>query len=278
MSTPVSVDEYWNQMVTVALLGTDRREPPPPPSGGLADIAADDPQPTPSQRLLQQVAATTVVRRAGLLPGAPIATVAPPAADARPVTPPAASTTWRRIVSDWPVLEDEWVLAVVHNGRRLAPELVSPTLARHRTDAVRHARVMAAAGPLGSWMIDWSPRLACTAKRSAAGPLTTGRAQVEMAAELPALPIVPELESLLTAKPADAARTLAAGLAGAQFGTAHRAVLVNLLARISPASLPVVAKAIDRVDPSSPSIRLAFALADLAHLRHHMLTELELHE
>ena len=39
------VDEYWKQMVTVALLGTDRREPPAPPTGGLADIAADDPQP-----------------------------------------------------------------------------------------------------------------------------------------------------------------------------------------------------------------------------------------
>lgn len=259
-------------MVTVTLLGTDRRDPPAPPSGGLADIAADDPQPTPAQRLLQQIAATTVVRRAGVLPGAPLATVAPPAVDTRPVTPPAASTTWRRIVSDWPVLEDEWVLAVVRNGRRLAPELVSPLLSRHRTDAVRHARAISAAGPLGAWMIDWSPRLACTAKPSAA------LAALEMAAELPALPIVPEFESLLTAKPADAARALAAGLASAQFGTAHRAVLVNLLARISPASLPAVAKTIECLDPSSPSIGLAFVLTDLAHLRHHMLTELEPHE
>lgn len=266
-----AVDEYWNQMVTVALLGTDRRDPPSPPTGGLADIAADDPQPTPSQRLLQQVAATTVVRRAGLLPGSPIATVAPPAVDARPITPPSASNTWRRIVADWPVLEDEWVLTVVRVGRRLAPELVSPLLARHRSDATRHARAMAAAGPLGAWMIEWSPRLACSAKQSAA----TGAA-IEMAAELPPLAIVPEFEALLTAKPIDAARTLASGLASAQFGTPHRAVLVNLLARISPASLPAVAKAIDRVDPSSPSIGLAFALADLAHLRHHMLTELEL--
>ncbi len=265
------VDEYWNQMVTVALLGTDRRDPPSPPSGELADLAADDPQPTPSQRLLQQVAATTVVRRAGLLPGESIATVAPPAEDTRPITPAASTATWRRIVSDWPVLEDEWVLTVVRVGRRLAPELVSPLLARHRSDATRHARAMAAAGPLGSWMIDWSPRLACSAKQSAGAT-----SSLEMAAELPALAIVPEFEALLTAKPAEAARMLASGLASAQFGTPHRAVLVNLLARISPASLPAVARAIDRVDPSSPSIGLAFALADLAHLRHHMLTELEL--
>ena len=258
--------DYWNEMVTVALLGTDRRDPPAPPAGGLADLAADDPQPTPSQRLLQQVAGCTVVRRAGLMAGAPVATVAPPMPDPRPATPQSATATWRRVVADWPVLEDEWVLAVVRSGRRLAPELVPPLLARHRTDATRHARALVAAGPLGTWMIEWSPRLACTAKK----PLV-----IELLGELPELAIVPELVSLLSAPATQVAQTLASGLSSAQLGRAHRAVLVNLLARMDPSSLPAVAQAIDRVDPSSPSIGLAFALADLAHLRHHMLTELE---
>ena len=40
---------------------------------------------------------------------------------------------------------------------------VVPLLARHRTDATRHARALVAAGPLGEWMIEWSPRLACRA-------------------------------------------------------------------------------------------------------------------
>ena len=261
------LNDYWQEMVTVALLGTDRRDPPAPPSGGLADLAADDPQPTPSQRLLQQVAGCTVVRRAGLLPGAPVATVAPPASDPRPTTPQSATRTWRRVVAEWPLLEDEWVLAVIRNGRRLAPELVPPVLARHRTDATRHARALVAAGPLGTWMIEWSPRLACTAKQS---PVP------ELLAEVPELPIVPELLPLLSAPAAQVARTLSAGLSSAELGRSHKAVLVNLLARMQPTSLPAVAQAIDRVDSSSPSIGLAFALADLAHLRHHMLTELEL--
>lgn len=213
------------------------------------------------------MAGCTVVRRAGLLPGSPVATVAPPVPDPRPPTPQSATTTWRRLVGDWPLLEDEWVLAVVRTGRRLAPELVPPVLARHRTDATRHARALAAAGPLGEWMIEWSPRLACTAKRP---PV------LELVAEVPELPIVPELLPLLSAPAAHVARTLSAGLSSAQLGRSHKAVLVNLLARIQPASLPAVAQALDRVDPSSPSIGLAFALADLAHLRHHMLTELEL--
>ena len=261
------LNDYWNEMVTAALLGTDRRDPPAPPVGGLADLAADDPQPTPSQRLLQQVAGCVVVRRAGLLPGAPVASVAPPAPDSRPPTPQSATTTWRRVVADWPVLEDEWVLTVVRTRRRLAPELVPPVLARHRTDATRHARALAAAGPLGDWMIEWSPRLACTAQHP---PVP------ERMAELPDLSIVPQLVPLLSAPAADVARTLSSGLSSAELGRAHKAVLVNLLARMEPSSLPSVAHAIDRVDPSSPSIGLAFALADLAHLRHHMLTELEL--
>jgi hypothetical protein len=264
------IDQYWREMVTVALLGTDRREPPSPPAGGLADLAADDPQGSPSQRLLQQVAGCMVVRRAGLVPGPPVATVAPPAADPRPVTPHSATATWRRLVADWPVLEDEWVLAVIGRGRRLAPELVPSLLGRHRADAVRHARALAAAGPLGAWMIDWSPRLACTGKQPPA------RLVAEQIGELPVLPIVPELQPLLSAPPAQVARTLASGLSSAQLGGAHRAVLVNLIARMAPSSLPAVAQAIDRVDPSSPSIGVAFALANLAHLRHHMLTELEL--
>lgn len=259
--------QYWAEVVTVALLGTDRREPPTAPAGGLADLAADHPRSTPSERLLQQVAACTVVRRAGLLPGAPVALVAPPAPDERPVTPPSATATWRRLVADWPVLEDEWLLAVVAAGRRLAPELVPLVLARHRTDAVRHERALLAAGPLGPWMIGWSPRLACTGKRPAG---------IEHAvAALPELPLVPELQPLLAAPPAEVAGLVGPGLAEARFGAGHRAVLVNFVARVAPASLPALVSALARVDPVSPSIGLAYALTDLAALRHHMLTELE---
>jgi hypothetical protein len=260
------IDNYWREMVTVALLGTDRREPPAPPSGGLLDLAADDPQPTASQRLLQQVAGCTVVKRAGMLPGASTPLVASPADDARPLTPPSATATWRRVVDDWAVLEDEWLLAVIHSGRRLAPELIVPVLARYRTDATRHARALVAAGTLGHWMIEWSPRLACTSRR----PVV-----VEALGELPDLAIVPELQFVLSSPPAAAASTIADGLSSGAFGVTHRAVLINVVARIQPASLPALAAAISSSDPSQPSIGLAFALADLARLRHQMLTELE---
>jgi hypothetical protein len=261
-----TVADYWREMVTVALLGTDRRQPPAPLPGALADLAADDPQPTASQRLLQQVAGCTVAQRAGVLPGASAPLVASPADDGRPITPASATATWRRVVDDWAVLEDEWLLAVIHRGRRLAPELIVPVLARYRGDATRHARALVASGPLGQWMIDWSPRLACTSRK----PVV-----MEAIGELPDLAILPELQSVLFAPPAQAAGTIAGGLSSGAFGITHRAVLINVVARMQPASLPALAEAIGQIDASQPSIGLAFALADLARLRHQMLTELE---
>ena len=261
-----TVADYWREMVTVALLGTDRRDPPSPPTGGLADLAADDPQPTASQRLLQQVAGCAVAQRAGVLPGPRARLLETPDDDPRPVTPFSSTATWRRVVSDWPVLEDEWMLSVIQTGHRLAPELVVPMLARHRTDATRHARVVVAAGPLGPWMIDWSPRLACAAKKPAV---------MEALGELPELAIVPDLLPVLWASPKQAAHTIAGGLSSGVFGISHRAVLINVVARINPASLPELGEAIGRVDPSLPSIGLAFALADLVSLRRQMLVELE---
>jgi hypothetical protein len=97
---------------------------------------------------------------------------------------------------------------------------------------------------------------------------------MEAIGELPDLAITPDLAPVLWATPAQAARTIATGLSSGVFGVSHRAVLVNVVARMQRASLPALEEAIGRVDPSQPTIGLAFALADLARLRHQMLTEL----
>ena len=265
-----SLGQYWLDLVGSALLGTDRRDPPEPPPGALAAFAVEHPRGTGSQRLLQQVAACVAVRRAGILPAPPVPAMAAPEADPRPSTPAVSSHTWRTIVGEWPILEDEWVLAVVERGQRLAPDLVPLLLARHRGDAVRHSRVVLAAGPLAAWLIEWVPSLACTrgqGRPAAAGLVTT----------LPELPITPEFAALLQ-QPQSIAERMAEGLSSGRLGAAHRAVLQNLVARMPAAELAGVAAALDRVNPSSTSIGLAFALADLARLRHRMLTELMLTE
>ncbi len=267
VATAAPVALQWSEMLTVALLGTDRREPPAPAAGLPADLAADEPRDSPSQRMLQQAAAITVLRRAGLRPAAPVAECSSPPPDRRPITPASATHTWRRIVADWPVLEDEWLLVVARDGWRLAPELVGPMLARHRHDATRRARVFAAAGPLAPWLVGHQPDLAAIPGRSP---------DAEAIAHLPHLPMLPELAAELDGDGRTVTATVADGLSRGDFGVAHRAVLANFVARVRADVLVGLAVALGQVDPSRPAIGVAYALADLARLRTTMLAELEL--
>ncbi|MEO5725270.1 MAG: hypothetical protein ABIQ39_14640 [Ilumatobacteraceae bacterium] len=266
------VAQYWSDLVTVALLGADRRDPPQPIPGVLADLAADDPRPSPSQRLLQQVAATSVIRRAGLMPAAAGSSTAPfaaPPVDLRPATAPQATASWRTMVSNWPVLEDEWLRAVVATGHRLAGELVAPLLARHRTDPVRRALVHVGAGPLAAWVVEHQPQLA------AGGLARTSAVPAEQLATLPELTTLVELAAVLEASSDVVADAVAGGLNAGVYGVTHRGVLVNAIARVRADALPQLANALDRVDPSRPIIGLAYSLAEMARFRHRMLTELE---
>ena len=259
-----SLGHVWRELVTVALLGTDRREPPAT-VGPLADLVADTARAAPSERMLAQIAAATAIRRAAILPGPPVPPLATPDADDRRECVPAAVDRWHHITSSWTVLEDEWMLTLVMSGWRLAAELVAPALHRHRSDPLRHARVRVAAGPLGDWLIDQLPDLAATR-------------QVEVdpdaLSELPELPIPPELLDLLHAPGTEVGTTIGAAIENGEFAHAHRAVLVNLISRIAPGGLVAVVDALDRVDRNSSGAGLASVLGDLATTRHRMLDEL----
>ncbi len=263
----MTVDELWRELVTTALLGTDRREPPVA-EGELGDLIADSVRADPSSRMLAQVAACTAVRRAGVLPGPPAARLAPPADDDRPPCTPAAVLRWRNIVASWTVLEDEWMITLVEQGWRLAPELVPAVLQRHRRDPVRRARTIVAAGPLATWLVGHLPEVGSANSR----PPT--QVEMERIGLLPDLPVPPDLAPLLDARGAEIGGTIAVGLEERTLGEAHRAVLINVLARCAPDALEDVADVLDAVDPSLPGRGLASVLADLATTRHRMLDEL----
>lgn len=259
MSAP-TVDDLWRELVTAALLGTDRREPPLATIDAIADLVDDAVRPDDASRMLALVGAVTAARRAAFLPLPPAAPLQPAPADGRPVTPPAASATWREVVREWPVLEDEWVLAVIERGYRLAPDVVIEAMLRHRRDAVRRARVALAGGPASAWLVEHVPALE-----------PGGRATVaaEAVANLPELAIPPELAELLPLDAHTFVNRLLPGFESREYGPAHKGVLVNLLARCRPEVLVDTADAL-----ASVSTGLAVALADLCRLRHRMLDEL----
>lgn len=265
LSSTVTMEEHWRDLVTAALLGTDRRDPPEP-VGPLVDLVADTARSAPSERMLAQVAACTAVRRAGVLPGPMVDPLAPPDEDLRPICIPAAAERWQHISRSWPVLEDEWILVLIRNGWRLSPELIPAMLLRHRKHPVRRARVVAAAGPSAGWLADHIPAL--SAQHPAAA------IDAELLAELPALPIPPDLIELLDATGAETGGALGQQLESGGLVHAHRAVLVNLLARVRSDALVDIADVLSSVDSRSSGHALATVLADLATTRHRMLDEL----
>lgn len=256
----VSLDEYWRDLVTAALLGTDRREPPTPPEGALADLVADAVRPDAASRMLATVGAVAAVRRASFVPLPHADPLQPPEIDPRPLCPPSASATWRAVAAYWAVLEDEWVLTVIERGYRLPPDVLVDLLIRHRNDPVRRARIALAGGPLTRWLIDHMPELAVIGGRAAVAEAVTS---------VPELAIPPELAALVGADALTFTRQLMAGFRAGAYGAAHRAVLANLFARCRPAVLLDAAEALTTFGYGQ-----ALALADLSKLRHRMLTEL----
>ncbi len=268
VETFVDLRAAWDELVAVAMLGTDRRNPPEP-VGVIADLVDDTVRSTPSERMVAQVAATVAVRRAGVLPGPVRSPLAGPDVDDRPVCVPAAAERWHHIISSWSVLEDEWMLTLLANGWRVPTDLAPELLVRHRSDPIRRTRSELACGPLAGWLVGHLPELAA---RGAASSQPDPSA--EEVAELAPLPIPPDLEELLFADGDRVARELARAIDSGLLVHAHRAVLVNLVARMRPDAVGTLATALDGVDGSSIGFALASVLADLARTRQRMLDEL----
>ncbi|MFB6710005.1 DUF5691 domain-containing protein [Streptomyces sp. NPDC056333] len=150
----------WEELVTSALLGTDRR--PLPAGAGPGPIA-----------LLDEAALHTVRRRAGLRPATAAARPGPAPADPRPPLPPAARRRLAQLLADRSApsggggrrgaapdlteLIPQWLAAADRRGFRAPASLLPPLLdaARARTDL--RPQALAFAGPRGLWLAGLNP-------------------------------------------------------------------------------------------------------------------------
>ncbi|MYY04163.1 MULTISPECIES: DUF5691 domain-containing protein [unclassified Streptomyces] len=154
----------WEDLVTSALLGTDRR-PPGGASGAGPDGAAS--------ALLDAAALHTVRRRAGLLPAAASPRPAPAPEDPRPPLPEAARGRLAQLLADRAAaagsggrrgtapdlteLIPQWLATAGLHGYR-APDSALPALldaARARTDL--RPQALEFAGPRGLWLAGLNP-------------------------------------------------------------------------------------------------------------------------
>ncbi|MFI1411633.1 DUF5691 domain-containing protein [Streptomyces sp. NPDC020707] len=162
-STEASGGSHWEELVTVALLGTTRRTP--------SGVTSRRDAPT---ALLDAAAVETVRRRAGMRPGRAAARVEPVAEDTRPPLPPAAARRLTMLLADRPgagssgrrgaapdlkELLPQWLATANRQGFAAPPQALPALLdaARGRTD-IRPA-VLAFAGPRALWLArlnaDW---------------------------------------------------------------------------------------------------------------------------
>ncbi|WP_328512270.1 DUF5691 domain-containing protein [Streptomyces sp. NBC_00376] len=160
----------WEELVTTALLGTDRR--PAAGDGGPAG-------------LLDAAALHTVRRRAGLLPAAPSTRPAPAPVDPRPPLPPAARRRLAQLLADRSAsggsggrrgtapdlteLIPQWLATANQRGFR-APAALLPALldaARARTDL--RPQALAFAGPRGLWLAGLNPEWKFALRGSSGG-------------------------------------------------------------------------------------------------------------
>lgn len=151
----------WEELVTAALLGTDRRTPPGTEPGREAPVA-----------LLDAAAAETVRRRAGLRPARAAQPPQPAPGDPRPPLPPAAARRLAMLLADRPgaagggrrgtapdlmELLPQWLAAANERGFAPPPQALPALLdaARGRTD-LRPA-ALTFAGPRAVWLARLNP-------------------------------------------------------------------------------------------------------------------------
>ncbi|MFD6619978.1 DUF5691 domain-containing protein, partial [Streptomyces albidoflavus] len=177
--TTATTTPTWDDLVTTALLGTDRR-----------------PSTTP-KHLLDEAALQTVRRRAGLRPSQAATPPTPAAPDPRPPLPPLArnrlallltdrpgtGTTRRGATPDLLELLPQWLTTANGHGYAAPPELLPALLdaARGRTDL--RPGVLTFAGPRALWLArlnpDWKFALRATPGSGTALPPPDEPHQIE---------------------------------------------------------------------------------------------------
>ncbi|MER5553139.1 DUF5691 domain-containing protein [Streptomyces sp. NPDC002793] len=216
--TPVSAS--WEELVTSALLGTDRR--PLRPEVGASGAAAGP------AALLGTAAVHTVRRRAALRPATGAGLPVPAPADPRPPLPAAARRRLAQLLADRSAppsggrrgtapdlteLIPQWLASAGAHGYRAPSELLPALLdaARARTDLRPH--VLTFAGPRGLWLAALNPEWRFALRASSRGAQQPQTADPEAVRRLWAEGLFAERVALLGAvrgRDPDAARSLLA--------------------------------------------------------------------
>jgi Family of unknown function (DUF5691) len=150
----------WEELVSAALMGTERKAVPTIPGITLSQADSGPAQGDPAHSaaaLLDQAAVLVVARRAGQLPGRgdPVAPAAP---DSSPEVSMAAGERLARILAgEHTEVLPEWLEAAAVRGKHAPGHLLPGLLDRARGDRGLRGPVAAAGGARASWLAGLNP-------------------------------------------------------------------------------------------------------------------------
>lgn len=141
----------WAELVSTALIGTDRR---PVPQVTGADAQAGDASQDPALTLLSQAALAGLAWRVGRPPERFEGTLPTPApVDSRPPLPEPAARRLRTILDSYPKYLPEWLSAVRAAGYRLPAVFLPQLLDLGRTNMLIRVDLAAVLGEPGRWLV-----------------------------------------------------------------------------------------------------------------------------
>src|SRR6266545_2542158 len=158
----------WDELVSTALVGTERR---PVPAVTVAGVVAAAPHATtahgglahaedPAALLLDRAALLAVQRRAGRVAGRAAPLPLAPAERTPPARPAAARRLVRLLAGDHHEVLPEWLDAAAAHGVRAPADLLPDLLAFGRRDRSLRAAIAAVAGRRGRWLAGLNPEWA----------------------------------------------------------------------------------------------------------------------
>src|SRR5215472_8574086 len=255
----------WPELVSVALLGTERRDPPLPADPALAGLAgaAGGRQRSAEERLLSAAGALAVLRRAGRLapPAPPLPEPAP--AEPRPACGAAAAYRLTLLLDDQRALLPEWLRAVAGRGLRVPAERLPDLLEAGTASQAMRRDVEPVLGERGPWLAAQVPRW------SWAAPLPATAGEREALWRTGTRPQRHRLFALLRrTRPDEARQLLYRGLAREE--AADRAWFIAALGEgLAPADEPLLETALDdrRQEVRAAAARLLARLPGSAFAR-----------
>ena len=151
-----SAAQEWANLVTTAVLGTDRKRLPNPPPGWESLRTADD----PAVELLDRATAVATARRAGIQPSPPVLQIAAAPPDDRPeCSPLAADLLARMLAGPHEIVLAEWFSRCAAAGVRPPSHHIPALLLRGRRNPSFDVVARQVIGPRAAWLADAMPEL-----------------------------------------------------------------------------------------------------------------------